>query len=116
MVDVLPRPASYPPRQTKAMAAAGIDAAVDAAASESSLVLPALPASGAQTFGAQTFSQTGPCLFVGMGEAGMVERMNAWGVAREQEALDLRSSLAATQAVVSTVPYTHPTLPTKRTV
>ncbi len=65
-----------------------------AAASASSLA--AVPAGGV------TQAVLGPCLFVGMGEASMVERMNAWGVARDQEALDLKSNLAATQVVVST--------------
>ncbi len=32
----------------------------------------------------------------------MVERMNAWGATRDQELLDLRSNLVATQVVVST--------------
>ena len=67
-----------------------------AAASESSLAA-VLPAGGTQTNGV-----LGPCLFVGMGEASMVERMNAWGATRDQELLDLRSNLVATQVVVST--------------
>ena len=47
-------------------------------------------------------ARLGPCLSVGMGEASLVEQMNSWGAARDQEALDLRSNLAATQVVVST--------------
>ena len=70
-------------------------AALDtAAASASSLA--ATPAGGV------TQGRLGPCLFVGMGEASMVEQMNSWGAARDQETLDLRSNLAATQVVVST--------------
>ncbi len=44
----------------------------------------------------------GPCLFEGMGEASLVERLNAWGVARDREVLDLRADLGATQFGVST--------------
>ena len=75
-----------------------------AAASEGGLApagrtqtLAALPAGGTQTL-----AMLGPCLSTGMGEAAMVERMNSWGAARDQELLDLRSNLATTQVVVST--------------
>ena len=44
----------------------------------------------------------GPCLFEGMGEASMMERLNSWGVARDRELLDLRADLGATQVGVAT--------------
>ena len=78
---------------------ADLDATAYAAASASGLVLP--PVAGAGTPGAGTQTRLGPCLFVGMTEASMVEAMNSWGAARDQEVLDLRSNLAATQVVVS---------------
>ncbi len=62
------------------------------AASESSLV----PAGGTQTF-----SQMGPGLTEGMGEASLVARLNAWGAARDSETLDLKANLSATQVGVS---------------
>ncbi len=43
----------------------------------------------------------GPGLAPGMGEAAAFERLNAWGVARDGELVDLRASLANTQAAVS---------------
>ncbi len=43
----------------------------------------------------------GPGLAPGMSEAAVFERLNAWGVARDGELVDLRSSLANTQAVVN---------------
>jgi hypothetical protein len=42
----------------------------------------------------------GPGLAPGMGEAEAFERLNAWGVARDGELVDLRASLANTQAAV----------------
>jgi hypothetical protein len=62
--------------------------AASAAASARSL---ALPYEGAQL---------GPCLYEGMGEAGMLERLNSWGIARDRELLGLRADLGATQVVV----------------
>ncbi len=43
----------------------------------------------------------GPGLVVGMTEAEVFERLNGWGVARDGELVDLRSSLANTQTVVN---------------
>ncbi len=43
----------------------------------------------------------GPGLVVGMTEAEVFERLNAWGVARDGELVDLRSSLTNTQSVVN---------------
>jgi hypothetical protein len=37
-----------------------------------------------------------------MGEATMVDQLNAWGAARDQELIELRSTLAATQSAVQT--------------
>ena len=65
-----------------------------AAASEGSLATYS-GGGGTQTAG-------GPCLFVGMGEASMVEQMNTWGTARDRDMLDLKSNLTATQVGVST--------------
>ncbi len=45
----------------------------------------------------------GPGLAPGMGEAEAFERLNAWGVARDGELVDLRSSIANTQTVVGTM-------------
>ncbi len=73
------------------MSTAGSDVA---AASASSLA--AVPA------GSATQEILGLCLFTGMGEAAMVERMNTWGAIRDQALLDLRSDLVATQVAVST--------------
>ncbi len=53
----------------------------------------AITASGGQT-------RLGPGLVSGMTEAEVFERLNGWGVARDGELVDLRSSLANTQAVV----------------
>ncbi len=38
----------------------------------------------------------GPGLFEGMGEASMVACLNAWGIARDSELLDLKANLSAT--------------------
>ena len=73
------------------MSTADLDTAATSASS-----LAALPAGGA------TQMILGPCLVEGMGEANMVERMNTWGAIRDQELLDLRSNLVATQVAVST--------------
>ena len=43
----------------------------------------------------------GPCLVEGMGEASLVERLNAWGMARNREVLDLKANLLATHVGVS---------------
>ncbi len=37
----------------------------------------------------------------GMSEAEAFERLNAWGIARDGDALDLKANLATTQAVVA---------------
>jgi hypothetical protein len=42
----------------------------------------------------------GPGLMQGMSEAEVFERLNAWGIARDGELVDLRSSLTNTQSVV----------------
>ncbi len=42
----------------------------------------------------------GPGLAPGMGEAEAFERLNAWGIARDGELLDLRANLASTQTIV----------------
>ncbi len=54
-----------------------------ASAAADSAVGLAITAGGGQTF-------LGPGLAVGMGEANMVERLNAWGIARGTELLDLK--------------------------
>ena len=43
----------------------------------------------------------GPCLNARMGEEALVMALNAWGSARDREALALRADLAATQAGVA---------------
>ncbi len=48
-----------------------------------------------------TQAMIGPCLFEGMGEASLVERLNAWGIARDREMLDLKANLSLTQVGVS---------------
>ena len=63
----------------------------NAAASASSLA----PAGMTQTTG-----HLGPCLFENMGEALLMERLNAWGTARDREAVALRTDLSATQVGV----------------
>ena len=57
----------------------------------------ALTGGGPQT----TSGMLGPCLFEGMGEASLIERLNQWGAARDRELLDLRADLGATQAGVT---------------
>ena len=49
----------------------------------------------------QTTAVPGPGLTVNMGEASLVAALNAWGTARDQELLDLKSDLGATQVGVS---------------
>ena len=68
-----------------------------AAASEGSLAL--FAAGGGTT---QTFTELGPCLTVGMGEAATVAALNAWGAARDGELVALKADLSATQVGVST--------------
>ncbi len=58
---------------------------MSAAASESSLAT--VQAGGGTT----QAPMLGPCLFAGMGEAGMLERLNPLGVARHRALLDLLS-------------------------
>ncbi len=43
----------------------------------------------------------GPCLYEQMGEGALVTALNAWGAARDREALALRADLTATQAGVA---------------
>ncbi len=71
-------------------------AGLDTAAASASSLAAVQPAGGTQTLLA-----LGPCLFVGMGEASMVEQLNAWGISRDQELLDLRANLAGTQVIIS---------------
>ena len=73
-----------------------MDTAVDPAAASSSSLATVQPAGGTQTLLA-----LGPCLYVGMGEASMVEQLNAWGISRDQELIDLRANPAGTQVIVS---------------
>ncbi len=61
-------------------------------ASDSSLV----PAGVTQTRG-----MLGPGLTLGMGEASLVAALNAWGTARDQDLLDRKADLSATQVGVS---------------
>ncbi len=66
----------------------------------------AAPGAGASasTLAMQTGGGTrmlGPGLMQGMGDAEAFERLNAWGIARDGELIDLRASLANTQAVVN---------------
>ena len=51
--------------------------------------------------GGGTQTRLGPCLFEGMGEAALVERINAWGMARDRDLLDLKADLGATRVGVS---------------
>ena len=37
----------------------------------------------------------GPCLYPGMGEAAMCEKLNSWGVAHDRELISLRADLGA---------------------
>ncbi len=67
-------------------------AALDtAAASASSL---ALYAAGG---GTQTFSQMGPGLVEGMGEAAIVAALSSWGATRDRELIQLKADLGSTQ-------------------
>ena len=43
----------------------------------------------------------GPCLFEGMGEQSLIATLNAWGIARDREMLELKTNLGATQVGVS---------------
>ena len=52
------------------------------------------------TVGGGGQTHLGPGLAPGMTDAEVFERLNAWGVARDSELVDLRSSLASTQAIV----------------
>ncbi len=69
-----------------------MDTAPGAGASASTLAMQA-------TGGVRTL---GPGLAQGMSEAEVFERLNAWGIARDGELVDLRSSLTNTQSVVGT--------------
>ena len=68
--------------------------AASAAAADSAVGL-AITAGGSATY-------LGPGLAAGMSEAEVFERLNAWGIARDSDLLDLKSNLVATQVVVST--------------
>ena len=64
-----------------------------------------VPAGMTQTTGPAGGTQPallGPCLYERMGEEALVAALNAWGSARDREALALRADLAATQVGVST--------------
>jgi hypothetical protein len=74
------------------MSAADVDAAAAASASGSLVTAHA---------GSATEEILGPRLYVGMGEAAMVERMNTWGAVRDQALLDLRADLLSTKVVVA---------------
>ncbi len=77
-----------------------MDTAPGAGASASNIPMVEL----AGTLATQTPGGTrtlGPGLVLGMSEAEVFERHNGWGIARDGELVDLRSSLANTQAVVS---------------
>ena len=50
--------------------------------------------------GVQQTRSLGPGLALGMGDAEVFDRLNAWGIARDGELLDVRSGLANTQAAV----------------
>ncbi len=80
-----------------------------AAASASSLaVLGAASAGGApEMMGPGAPRALGPGLAVGMPEAEVVERLNAWGIARDGVLRDMADNLAQTPGS-----YTHLTLPT----
>ncbi len=65
-----------------------------AAASASSLAIGYMAAGG----GPQTY--LGPGLMQGMSEAQAFERLNAWGIARDGELVDLKSNLTNLQSVV----------------
>ncbi len=43
----------------------------------------------------------GPGLAPGMSEAEVFERLNAWGIARDGDLLDLRANLVSTQTVLA---------------
>ncbi len=68
--------------------------AASAAAADSAIGL-AITAGGGAT-------HLGPGLASGMSEAEVFERLNAWGIARDSDLLDLKSNLVATQTVVAT--------------
>ncbi len=61
-----------------------------------------LAAAVTQTFqqGADA-AQPGPMLQMHMGEAALIERLNAWGSAKDRDILALRADLLATQVGVS---------------
>jgi hypothetical protein len=58
------------------------------------------PAIGLAITAGVGMTHLGPGLAPGMGEAEAFERLNAWGVARDGELVDLRASLVNTQAAV----------------
>ncbi len=62
-----------------------------------------VPAGGTQTLGPAGGTQPalGPCLYEHMGEPALIAALNAWGSARDREALALRADLSATQVGVS---------------
>ncbi len=66
-----------------------------AAAGGSAAALAVTDAAGA------TQALLGPCLYPGMGEAAMLERLNLWGVARDRELINLRADLGAAHTGVT---------------
>ena len=61
-----------------------------------------VPAGNTQTFGPAGGTQPalGPALYEHMGETALLAALNAWGSARDREALALRADLSATQVGV----------------
>ena len=72
-----------------------MDTAVDTGGASASTGLAVQPAGGTHP------TALGPCLYVGMGETSMVEQLNAWGIARDGDMLDLRANLGNTQTVLA---------------
>ncbi len=52
------------------------------------------------TYGPERQTYLGPGLQAGMGDVEVFDRLNTWGAARDNELVDLRSSLASTQTIV----------------
>ncbi len=65
-----------------------------AGASASTLARTLGPAGGTQT-------QVGPGLYMHMGEAALIDALNAWGSAKDREVLALKADLLATQVGIS---------------
>ena len=71
---------------------AALNAAAAEGASASALAQRAEPAGGLQP---------GPGLYLHMGEAALIDALNAWGGAKDREVLSLKADLLATQVGVS---------------